>query len=91
MNYHIRQFAEAEYKRIHDGYIDNYPLQTDWTKIFTEKGYVYADLLDTKNLYAARLWCQKEFGKDHFFIISNTNRFWFETEQQRLYFILKWF
>lgn len=62
----------------------------DWNRVLAEKGYYSIQAGGTKaiaNWRECHAWCKEQFGEHYTWTGS---KFWFETEEDAMLFVLKW-
>jgi len=60
----------------------------DWNGLLEKQGYASANLSGDHHWPEVHDWCRKQFGADHY--TWTGSRFWFETQEAALLFVLKW-
>jgi len=84
----IREFIKQTKKKYQLGDLDGYPNDPDWNKILQENNFYSCPLKKLDNWPNVHKWCEWQFGSEHYVWTGST--FWFETEQDRLLFMLTW-
>ena len=63
----------------------------DWNRVLAEKGYCPVQaggFSAVGNWRECHAWCKEQFGREHY--TWTGSKFWFETEQDAMLFLLKW-
>lgn len=86
----IGKFVKITHKQHADGYLDGHPNSPYWPYLFKQQGFYSVSLTQPQKSFSQmNSWCTKQFGEDHFFC-TNFSEFWFETEQDAVWFALNW-